>query len=179
MPVAEQVQGVLNSGRVGVFSVSETGLLAYREGAGASGAFLTWFDRSGKQGATVADPALLNEFRISPNGQRVAVSVRDRAGVDVWIYDVSRGLRTPLTFDEASDRNPVWSHDGASIVFASNRKGRFDLYRKAVDSVSAEELLYEDDLDKPPRVGPRMESGCCMTPSIPTRKPDATYGLCR
>ena len=36
VPVAEQVQGVLNSGSVGAFSVSETGLLAYREGAGAS-----------------------------------------------------------------------------------------------------------------------------------------------
>ena len=150
MPVAEQVQGVLNSGRVGAFSVSETGLLAYREGAGASGAFLTWFDRSGKQGTAVGDAALLNEFRFSPDRQRVAVAVRDRAGFDVWIYDVSRGLRTRLTFDAASDRSPVWSPDGASIVFTSNRKGRFDLYRKAVDSVSAEELLYADDLDKTP-----------------------------
>ena len=57
VPVAEQVQGVLNSGRVGAFSVSETGLLAYREGAGASGGILTWFDRSGKQGTTVGDAA--------------------------------------------------------------------------------------------------------------------------
>ena len=150
VPVAEQVQGVLNSGRVGAFSVSETGLLAYREGAGASGAFLTWFDRSGKQGTAVGDAARLNEFRFSPDRQRVAVAVQDRAGFDVWIYDVSRGLRTRLTFDAASDRNPVWSPDGASIVFASNRKGRFDLYRKAVDSVSAEELLYANDLDKTP-----------------------------
>jgi serine/threonine protein kinase len=31
VPVAEQVQGVLNSGRVGAFSVSETGLLVYRK----------------------------------------------------------------------------------------------------------------------------------------------------
>ncbi len=150
VPVAEQVQGVLNSGRVGAFSVSETGLLAYREGAGASGAFLTWFDRSGKQGTAVGDAARLNEFRFSPDGQRVAVAVQDRAGFDIWIYDVSRGLRTRLTFDAASDRYPVWSPDGASIVFASNRKGKFDFYRKAVDSVGAEELLYANDLDKTP-----------------------------
>jgi hypothetical protein len=149
VPVAEQVQGVLNSGRVGVFTVSESGLLVYREGAGASGAFLTWFDRSGKQGTAVGDTALLNEFRFSPDRQRVAVAVRDRAGFDVWIYDVSRGRRTRLTFDAAPDRSPVWSPDGSRIVFTSNRKGRFDLYRKAVDSVSAEELLYEDDLTRP------------------------------
>ena len=150
VPVAEQVQGVLNSGRVGAFSVSETGLLAYRERAGASGGILTWSDRSGKQGRAVGDAGPLNEFRFSPDGQRVAVAVQDRAGFDVWIYDVSRGLRTRLTFDKASDRNPVWSPDGASIVFASNRKGKFDFYRKAVDSVSAEELLYASDLDKTP-----------------------------
>ena len=150
VPVAEQVAGVLNSGRVGAFSVSETGLLVYREGDGASGAFLTWFDRSGKQGTAVGDAALLNEFRFSPNRQRIAVAVQDRAGFDVWIYDVSRGPPTRLTFDAASDRNPVWSPDGASIVFASNRKGRFDLYRKTVDSVGAEELLYANDLDKRP-----------------------------
>ena len=150
MPVAEQVEGVLNSGRVGAFSVSETGLLAYREGAGASGAFLTWFDRSGTQGTAVGDAAGLDEFRLSPDSQRVAVAVQDRAGFDVWIYDVSRGLRTQLTFDAASDRYPVWSPDGTSIVFASNRKGKFDLYRKAVDSVGVEELLYASDLDKTP-----------------------------
>jgi Tol biopolymer transport system component len=150
VPVAEQVQGVLNSGRVGAFSVSETGLLAYREGAGAGGMFLTWFDRSGKQGTPVGDAGPLNEFRFSPNRQRVAVAVQDRAGFDVWIYDVSRGLGTQLTFDAASDRNPVWSPDGASIVFASNRKGKFDFYRKTVDSASAEELLYASDLDKTP-----------------------------
>ena len=130
--------------------MSQTGLLAYREGAGASGAFLTWFDRSGKQGTAVGDAALLNEFRFSPDRQRIAVAVRDRAGFDVWIYDVSRGPPTRLTFDAAIDRNPVWSPDGASIVFASNRKGRFDLYRKTVDSVGAEELLYANDLDKRP-----------------------------
>ena len=150
VPVAEQVEGVLNSGRVGAFSVSETGLLAYREGAGARGAFLTWFDRSGKQGTAVGDAVGLNEFRFSPDRQRVAVAVQDRAGFDIWIYDVSRGLRTRLTFDAASDRYPVWSPDGTSIVFASNRKGKFDLYRKAVDSVGAEELLYANDLDKTP-----------------------------
>jgi Tol biopolymer transport system component len=150
VPVAEQVQGVLNSGRVGAFSVSETGLLVYREGVGASGAFLTWFDRGGKQGTAIGEAALLNEFRFSPDRQRIAVAIRDRAGFDVWTYDVSRGSPTRLTFDAASDRNPVWSPDGASIVFASNRKGRFDLYRKTVDSVSAEELLYANDLDKTP-----------------------------
>jgi Tol biopolymer transport system component len=35
-------------------------------------------------------------------------------------------------------------------VFSSNRNGRYDLYRKAVDGVSTEKLLYADDLNKRP-----------------------------
>src|ERR1035438_74338 len=36
------------------------------------------------------------------------------------------------------------------MVFSSNRKGRYDLYRKASDGSGAEELLYSDGLDKDP-----------------------------
>jgi Tol biopolymer transport system component len=152
VPVAERVQTVLDSGRVGAFSVSETGLLAYREGAASRGGILTWFDRSGKRGTAVGEAARQTLFEFSPDRTRVAAVVQDQAGAgeDVWIYDVARGLRTRFTFDAARDTLPVWSPDGHSIVFSSNRKGNFDLYRKAVDSVAAEELLYADDLNKRP-----------------------------
>ena len=39
---------------------------------------------------------------------------------------------------------------GAASCSARTGKGDFDLYRKAVDSVGAEELLYADDLNKRP-----------------------------
>jgi Tol biopolymer transport system component len=42
-----------------------------------------------------------------------------------------RGIPTQFTFDPGSDWNPVWSPDGRTIVFSSNRKGVFNLYRKA------------------------------------------------
>lgn len=56
IPVAEQIQSVLNSGTVGVFSVSETGMLAYCSGMAFSGLQLTWFDRSGKRPRLVSLP---------------------------------------------------------------------------------------------------------------------------
>jgi eukaryotic-like serine/threonine-protein kinase len=150
VPIAEQIQTVLNTGSVGVFSVSETGMLVYRAGVSAGGLLLTWFDRSGKQGATVGAPGNLVEFQFSPDRKNLAAAIQEGAKDDIWIYDVLRGLRTRLTFDPATAKNPVWSPDGKSIVFASNRKGHFDLYRKSSNGSGLEELLYADNRDKTP-----------------------------
>ena len=67
---------------------------------------------------------------------------------DLWIYDLVRGLRMRFTFDPAVERGAVWSPDGRGIIFNSNRKGHYDLYRKASDGPGAEELLYADNLVK-------------------------------
>ena len=150
VPVAEQVQTVLNSGTVGVFSVSETGKLAYRTGTAFGGFRLTWFDRSGKQEATVGEPADLIAFHFSLDRKSLAAAIQDISHTNIWTYDVSRGLRTRLTFDPAFDNDPVWSPDGRSIVFRSNRKGHFDLYRKSANGAGSEELLYADNLGKIP-----------------------------
>jgi Tol biopolymer transport system component len=148
-PVAEQIQTVLNSGSVGVFSVSTAGMLAYRTGVGASGLLLAWFDRNGKQGATLGEPANVVGFQFSPDRKRIAAAIQDLSNANLWIYDAS-GLRTRFTFDPATDISPVWSPDGRSIIFESNRKGHFDLYRKSSDGSGAEELLYADNRDKTP-----------------------------
>ena len=112
-PVAEQIQRVLNTGTVGVFSVSETGMLAYRTGESAGGVLLTWFDRSGKPGATVGEPANLVEFQFSPDRKSLAAAIQESSKDGIWTYEVSRGIRTRLTFGPAIDsREPVWSPDG-------------------------------------------------------------------
>jgi serine/threonine protein kinase/Tol biopolymer transport system component len=149
VPVAEQVQhnpGIL----LGVFSVSENGLLAYQ--AGAEGSRLVWFDRSGKQVSTLGDPGIINRLHLSPNRKSVAISSLDPAtrNSDIWLYDVTRGLRTRFTFDPAAENEAIWSPDGRSIAFNSNRKGHSDIYQKASSGEGAEELLYADNLDKAP-----------------------------
>jgi Tol biopolymer transport system component len=151
IPVAERVQNVLASGRAAAFSVSETGLLAYREGRAGGGYTLTWVDRSGTRGATIGAPHFtVGDIQFSPDRTRVAVAIQEGTNNDIWIYDVGRGLRTRFTSDPGNDTAPVWSPDGRTIIFRSNRKGHYDLYRKTVDSIATEELLYADELDKFP-----------------------------
>jgi serine/threonine protein kinase/Tol biopolymer transport system component len=149
-PIVEQIQ----SGRVqaiGIFTVSEQGVLVYQTGAGSSGSQLTWFDRSGKPIGVLGDLAPYSSLCLSPDGNRATVSIADQvARTDVWLYEVTRGLRTPFTFGPAAARQQAWSPDGSRIVFCSNRKGHFDLYQKASSGIGNEELLVESDLDKQP-----------------------------
>ena len=47
---------------------------------------------------------------------------------DIYKVPASGGQAVPLTIGEAYDFAPVWSHDGRSIAFASNRYGNFDVF---------------------------------------------------
>jgi Tol biopolymer transport system component len=151
VPLAERIQRRLTTAYA-EFSASANGLLAYRAGGAAADARLTWFDRSGKQLATLGDPGDLGEVNFSPDRKSVAVAMTDLAtnNRDIWIYDTSRGLRTRFTFDLGADESPVWSPDGRTIIFSSRRKQQADLYRKSSDGVGTEELLYGDNLAKSP-----------------------------
>lgn len=137
---------------MGAVSVSQSGLLAYHEAGSAGGMALTWFDRRGKPGVTVGNPAVFGPFQLSPDGRNLAATLIDRGSgtSNIWTYDVSRSLGTRLTFYAAADENPVWSPDGRIIVYRSRRKEHIDLYRKSADGAGNEELLYSDDLDKTP-----------------------------
>ena len=60
---------------------------------------------------------------------------------DIWLLDLQRGTETRLTFDAAGDRAPLWSPDGSEIIFASDRTGVWDLYRKSVNGAKPEEPI--------------------------------------
>jgi eukaryotic-like serine/threonine-protein kinase len=60
---------------------------------------------------------------------------------DIWLLDGTRMTR--FTFDEETDALPIWSADGAHIVFMSSRKGRLDLYQKPSSGAGTEEVLFE------------------------------------
>jgi Tol biopolymer transport system component len=132
---------------VGAFSVSATGLVAYRSG-GAGQRQLLWFDRSGKTVGTLgaSDANNLSSPRLSPDGRRAAVFRTVQGNADIWLLDSTRSTR--FTFDPSRDLFPIWSPDGSRIVFDSNRKGHRDLYVKPSDGSGSEELLLESPQDK-------------------------------
>ena len=133
----------------GLFSVSDTGTLVYLAGR-ASKMALTWFDRQGNPGGTLGEPGEYAHPAVAPDGTRVAVALGPAANRDIWILDVARATATRFTFDPAWDDDPVWSPDGKSIVFSSERAGRWDLYIKPADGSGEERLLFTSDEYKTP-----------------------------
>ena len=70
--------------------------------------------------------------RVSPDGTRVALAIRDQER-DIWIWDLAREAMRKLTHGPATDDSPEWTPDGRHLVFASNRTGSMNLYMQAAD----------------------------------------------
>ena len=139
------------TGAAGAFTVSDTGVLAYQTGSGAVRSQLVWHERGGKQTSVLGDQADYADVELSPDDQRVAVSVLDPAqGTrDLWLYDVKRGLRTRFTFDAANEFEPIWSPDGDRLAFSRNKES-VDLYQKPSSGSGSEGALLEGGLGKFP-----------------------------
>ncbi len=48
---------------------------------------------------------------------------------DLWLYDTKTGKHRKLTSFRGEDRNPVWSPDGKTLYFLSERKGSFNVWK--------------------------------------------------
>jgi Tol biopolymer transport system component/predicted Ser/Thr protein kinase len=145
-PVAQNVS-VNSANAQASFSASATGMLIYRPTDTGEPSQLAWFDRAGRQLATVGDRIDQLNVELSPDEKRVAVSVFDpaRNSRDIHIYDLGRdGLRTRFTFDAADEVSVIWSPDGSQLIFNSNRKRTLEIYRKAATGLGDEELLFSN-----------------------------------
>jgi Tol biopolymer transport system component len=96
-------------------------------------------------------PGTYHAVSISPDGQRAATDAGEPNGPsrDIWIYELARGTTTRLTFEGAQARGPVWTYDGKTIAYTTNRHGG-DIYAKASSGLGGEEKLVESNDFKVP-----------------------------
>jgi Tol biopolymer transport system component len=110
-------------------SAAANGTIAYRTGAPVQRQ-LVWFDRFGKRLGDASPPGDFANPAIGRDG-RIAVERIVENNEDIWIVEGLRMRR--LTIDPGRDRFPVWSADGESILFASDREGLQSIFSQRAD----------------------------------------------
>ena len=149
VPVVQDLASVSAFGAA-QFSVAGNGSLVYLPvGANPEAArrTLVWVDRQGRETPLAAAPRGYVYPRVSPDGTRVALDVRDPTP-DIWIWDLGRETLTRLTFDPGSDRSPAWFPESRRIAFSSQRDGSAgNVFWQSADGTGAAERLAEANRD--------------------------------
>ena len=152
VPVVESVMRVPNSAtQMGIahFATSATGTLVYvpGRGNGPDGArLLSFVERDGRTQPIALPPQMYVHPRLSPDGTRIAVGTDDGRDSNIWVYDrkaPGASLRR-LTF-AGHNRYPMWSPDGRSIAFQSDREGDGAIFRQLANGSGAAERLTKPD----------------------------------
>jgi len=136
VPVIEQLR-IMAALRFGEFSASRNGVLAYRSGVDASMQF-TWTDRKGKALSTVGARGNYRTSALSPDGTRLVYT--DVADGNLKLLDMQTGITTLFTSDPGTETAPVWSSDGKTVYFRSDRGGMFF---KPADGTSAATKIFD------------------------------------
>jgi Tol biopolymer transport system component len=144
------------------FAISSHGALVYvpRDAVFGSQAQRTivWVDRQGHEDPLKAPPRAYFYPRLSPDGTRVALDVRDQEH-DIWIWTLAGETLERLTLEPTFEQYGVWTPDGKTVIYASSRLGgpsapRSLFRRPAVGTGTAEQLIQGTVAQFPSSVTP-------------------------
>lgn len=148
VPLGISVDDALN------YDLSPSGTLAYFSSVPPrASSTLVWVDREGREELFAEIGVPPNYPRISPDGRSVAVDVNQNPKRDVWLIDVlNSSLFRPFIAHANLDQQPVWSHDGRYLAFASDRDspGTLNVYRQPADGSGEPERLYSSSTRQVP-----------------------------
>ncbi|MEP0711303.1 MAG: peptidase S41, partial [Algoriphagus sp.] len=82
---------------------------------------------------------------ISPDGTQIVFTFKG----DLYSVPSTGGAARQLTFNEAHDYQAVWSRDGKTLVFASDRYGNFDIFSMSPDGGPATRLTFHSNDEQP------------------------------
>ena len=82
---------------------------------------------------------------ISPDGQSILFEYKG----DIWSVPAGGGSAIPLTMSESYEFSPVWSHDGRSVAFSSDRYGNFDVFVMPANGGEAKRVTFNSAREVP------------------------------
>jgi len=119
-PLVEEIMVCTSGAAAGVYSFSKNGMMVYQTGVVEDEHGLQWVDLESGDTQSLSTTGAFGYPRISPDGKRCTIEVRGESteGSDLWLVDLSTGLRTRFTFDDRDEIFAVWTPDGASIIYS-------------------------------------------------------------
>jgi serine/threonine-protein kinase len=120
------------------FAFSRNGTFIYVPRVEAKSA-LVWVDRAGAIQPLTETRRDFEDPRLSPDGQKLSLAIREEGLFHVWTYEIARDSFTRLTFGPDDDQAPVWTPDGKRLTF---RRGAVsNLFWQPADGSGPEQRL--------------------------------------
>src|SRR5262249_32372825 len=142
------LEGVATSfGGFADYSFSDSGDLVYRPDSTEEKTTMVWVDRTGKVEPLNAPPRAYANPIVSPDGQRVAMSIGSGSQQisDIWVYDLGRRTLTKLTYGFLNFA-PAWTPDGRRVMFRNRgESGQNGIFWAPADGSGPPELLAASD----------------------------------
>jgi eukaryotic-like serine/threonine-protein kinase len=125
------------------YDVSATGTLVYvaAEADTPIERELVMVDRRGNAKPILSEKRDYWRPRLSPNGSRIVVEVAEQGSEQLWIVDLKDGATYALTSGATGNVFATWSPNGESVIYRSNRREGYGIYRQALDGRGGPQLI--------------------------------------
>jgi TolB protein len=112
--------------------------------------------RTGERSRVSARAGINGAPAFSPDGKRLALTLGGTTGnPDIYVLDLSTQKLTPITDDPAIDTEAVWSSDGQSLYFTSDRAGGPQIYRVGLrPGDKPKRITFGGSYNARPRISP-------------------------
>ena len=148
VPILEGVRG--GFGGFADYALSSEGTLVYvPDFVGQAQRSLVWVDRKGESEPLTDLQRQFANPKFSPDGAHLAMTVREEAGQNVWIYELASGILTPFTFQTGQFRSPIWTLDGKYLTFSLDLDPRGIFWEFADGSGERKQLTQMQDIQIP------------------------------
>lgn len=142
MPLDQGIQ-IYPARSKGNFTASPNNVVVYVRDQGEPESHLVWIDRNGRTTPIAPGRPMLGAS-LSPDGTKLAYSERDnQSNDDIWIYDISRRIKSRYTFSADPDVFPIWTPDGKSIIYNAVHGTDWNVVIRSADGTGGERMLFE------------------------------------